>query len=252
MNRLMPRQAGRPAAALGRQSSDPMASKNKAPSPEKPPRWNNALAGTPDPREIRKRALIAAAGRTFGAKGFHNTTLDDIADALSVTKPALYRYVKNKHEILYECHRLAIGMAEEALAEAQAARSTGLEVLRDFVERYIRKMTSELGTCVVLTEYYSMTTQHSALIQQRRRIVDTELRGLVARCVEEGSIGPCDPKLAVFFFMGAINSINRWFSEGGEVRGELIATAFADHVIHGLRPAAKGRSATRSSRKAER
>lgn len=211
----------------------------KKPS-SKPPRWNNALAGTPDPREIRKRALIAAAGRTFGVKGFHNTTLDDIATALAVTKPALYRYVKNKHEILYECHRLAIGMAEESLEESGNAHPLALDALRDFVERYIRKITSELGTCVVLTEYYSMTEQHNALIQQRRRVVDTQLRALVARSIEEKSIAPCDPKLAVFFFMGAINNINRWFTEKGETSGEAIAKAFADHVISALRPVAKG------------
>lgn len=213
-----------------------MATKTQAGPTPQPARWNNALAGTPDPREIRKRALIAAAGRTFGVKGFHNTTLDDIASALAVTKPALYRYVKNKHEILYECHRLAIGMAEDALQEAVSADPRALEALHAFVAGYIRKMTSELGTCVVLTEYYSMTEQHSALIQQRRRVVDTQLRALVSRCIDEGAIAPCDPKLAVFFFMGAINNINRWFTEKGETRGDAIAEAFADHVVHGLRP----------------
>ncbi len=213
-----------------------MASTSKVKPPSKPPRWNNALAGTPDLREIRKRALIVAAGRTFGVKGFHNTTLDDIANALAVTKPALYRYVKNKHEILYECHRLAIGMAEEAVAEAEAEQPVALEALRDFVQRYIRKMTSELGTCVVLTEYYSMTAAHNALIQQRRRVVDTRLRALVSRCITEGAIAPCDPKLAVFFFMGAINNINRWFTERGETSGDAIAVAFSDHVINGMRP----------------
>lgn len=201
----------------------------------KPPRWNNALALAPDPREIRKRALIVAAGRTFGAKGFHNTTLDDIASALSVTKPALYRYVTSKHEILYECHRLAIGMAEEALAAAVAASARSIDALRAFIEGYIRKMTSELGTCVVLTEYYSMTAQHHEAIQRRRRVVDADLRALVARCVAEGTLAPCDPKLAVFFFMGAINNINRWFTEQGETDGETIATRFAAHVIDGLR-----------------
>ena len=143
------------------------------------PRWNNALAQAPDPRDLRKHALIAAAGRAFGVKGFHNTTLDDVAQALGVTKPALYRYVKNKHEILYECHRLAIGMAEQALEEARARAKDPLGALRLFVAGYIRQMTGELGTCVVLTEYYSMTQEHSEQIQRRRRVVDTGLRQLV-------------------------------------------------------------------------
>lgn len=199
-------------------------------------RWNNALAQAPDPREIRRRALVVAAGRAFGLKGFHNTTLDDVARALSVTKPALYRYVKSKHEILYECHRIAVGMAEEAFDQAGQETVDPLEALRRYVELYIMKMTSELGTCVVLTEYYSMTPEHNRLIQQRRRVLDRKLRALVIRCIDEGRIAPCDAKLAVFFFMGAINNINRWFSEKGESGGEEIARAFADHVIHGLRP----------------
>lgn len=210
-----------------------MAPPKKAPAP---PRWNNALAGAPDPREIRKRALILAAGRVFGDKGFHNTTLDDIAAALAVTKPALYRYVQNKHEILYECHRMAVDMAEDAMAQARAAHRAPLAVLRAFVALYIRKMTSELGTCVMLTEYYSMTAEHNELIQQRRRVLDRQLRQLITQCVEQGSIAPCDPKLAVFFFMGAINSVNRWFSDQGPSDGAEIAEQFADFALHSLHP----------------
>ena len=199
-------------------------------------RWNNALAEVPDAREVRKRALIVAAGRVFGTKGFHNTTLDDIAQALSVTKPALYRYVENKHEILFECHRMAVEMAETSMAEARKSSSEPLAQLREFVALYIRKMTSELGTCVVLTEYYSMTPEHTEVIQRRRRLLDSQLRTLVRQAMEEGQIGPCDPKLAVFFFMGAINNINRWFTEGGPMSGEHIAQTFADHAIACLAP----------------
>lgn len=200
------------------------------------PRWNNALSEVPNARELRKRALIVAAGRVFGSKGFHNTTLDDIAQALSVTKPALYRYIENKHEILFECHRMAVDMAEASMAEAQQSSTAPLKQLREFAALYIRKMTSELGTCVVLTEYYSMTPEHTEVIQRRRRVLDSQLRGLVRQAMEEGQIAPCDPKLAVFFFMGAINNINRWFTEGGPLTGEQIAQAFADHAIACLAP----------------
>ena len=226
-----------PASAMKKNtlpSTTPLA-RSRAPAPATA-RWNNALASTPDPREVRKRALILAAGRVFGDKGFHNTTLDDIAAALAVTKPALYRYVQNKHEILYECHRMAVEMAEDSMSEAQQAHEKTLDVLRAFVALYIGKMTSELGTCVMLTEYYSMTAEHNELIQQRRRVIDRQLRALVVRAMDEGSIAPCDPKLAVFFFMGAINSVNRWFSDQGPDGNEAIALAFAEHTIQSLRP----------------
>ncbi|WP_313315115.1 TetR/AcrR family transcriptional regulator [Pulveribacter sp.] len=218
--------------------------KKSAPSPRTAPtaapaRWNNALAATPDPHALRKRALILAAGRVFGDKGFHNTTLDDIASALSVTKPALYRYVQNKHEILYECHRMAVGLAEEALEQARQLHADApLQALRSFVALYIRKMTSELGTCVMLTEYYSMTAEHNERIQQRRRVIDRGLRDMVAQAVERGDIAPCDPKFAVFFIMGAINNINRWFSDQGPAAGPDIAETFADFALQSLKPTA--------------
>ena len=199
-------------------------------------RWGNALAQAPDQNELKKRALVAAAGRAFGVKGFHNTTLDDVAKALSVTKPALYRYVRSKHEILFECHRMAVGMAEEALAEAVDRGTAPLETIRGFTEGYILRMTSELGTCVVLTEYYSMTPEHNTQIQRRRRHLDSALRALVQQCIDTGAIAPCDPKLAVFFFMGAINNINRWYTEAGNTSGPAIAAAFASFVVEGLRP----------------
>ncbi len=210
----------------------PGASARSAP----PTRWNDALSGASDPREIRKRALVLAAGRVFGAKGFHNTTLDDIAAALAVTKPALYRYVQNKHEILYECHRMAVTMAEEALSESEQDHTEPLAVLHEFVRRYIQKMTSEMGTCVVLTEYYSMKAEHNELIQRRRRVLDRQLRALVEKAMAQGAIERGDAKLAVFFFMGAINSVNRWFSDQGPDHSDVIARAFADHAVQSLRP----------------
>lgn len=218
--------------------------KKSAPAPSPAPaaasaRWNNALAATPDPHALRKRALILAAGRVFGDKGFHNTTLDDIASALSVTKPALYRYVQNKHEILYECHRMAVELAEEALEQARQLHADApLQALRGFVALYIRKMTSELGTCVMLTEYYSMTAEHNERIQQRRRVIDRGLRDMVAQAAARGDIAPCDPKFAVFFIMGAINNINRWFSDQGPAAGPDIAETFADFALQSLRPTA--------------
>lgn len=129
------------------------------------------------------------------------------------------------------------------MAQAQQTATAPLARLREFVALYIRKMTSELETCVVLTEYYSMTPEHTEAIQRRRRVLDSELRALVQQAMDEGQIAPCDPKLAVFFFMGAINNINRWFTEDGPLAGEQIAQAFADHAIACLsRSAARAES----------
>ncbi|WP_333828826.1 TetR/AcrR family transcriptional regulator [Pararhodobacter sp.] len=198
--------------------------------------WHAAPEERSDRHDIRRLSLIRAAGRAFGRKGFHRTTLDEIASELSVTKPMLYRYVRSKQEILYECHRMAVSMAEDALDDAEARGGSPLEQIADFAEGYVARTTTALGTCVVLTEYYSMTPEDTDRIQERRRKLDTRLREVLRQAMAQDEIAPCDPKLAVFFFMGAINGVSRWFSEGGARDGHDIARVFSDHVVASLSP----------------
>ena len=50
-------------------------------------------------QEGKKQAILRAAARLFRERGFEQTRLTDIADALNITKPALYYYIGNKEEI---------------------------------------------------------------------------------------------------------------------------------------------------------
>ena len=61
-------------------------------------------------REIKRQAVLAAAAQLFNERGFHATSLDDIARRLHVSKPTLYYYVKNKDEILLGCVRQGLEM----------------------------------------------------------------------------------------------------------------------------------------------
>ena len=80
-----------------RKRNAPAAGKKRA---DDRPRWNN-LVKSPDEQYLLKRqAVIAEAVRAFGRNGYQNTSLDDIAGKLNVTKPALYYYFKSKEELL--------------------------------------------------------------------------------------------------------------------------------------------------------
>jgi len=45
-------------------------------------------------------ALISAAAAVFKSKGYHNATIDDIADAAGVSRPTVYKYTQNKRALL--------------------------------------------------------------------------------------------------------------------------------------------------------
>jgi AcrR family transcriptional regulator len=56
----------------------------------------------PEYKEAAKDKIIQAAFKTFTKKGYHKTTMEDIAKEIGVSKGALYQYYKNKKELLNE------------------------------------------------------------------------------------------------------------------------------------------------------
>ena len=199
-------------------------------------KWSNQLGSAQDQFDLKRQAAIVQALRVFGRRGFKSTSLDEIAAALHVTKPALYYYFKDKQELLYECHKLSMDVGDQSLDAGIAAGSTGLDKILKFISGYVAALTSEFGASSVLDELDALKTDDRRQVIRRRRAFDRRLRALVDEGIQDGSIRPCDSKLAVFWFMGAIHGIPSWFRSDGEQTGHEIAHKFAELLSRALGP----------------
>ena len=92
-----------------------------------PHTWSNVVVSRDEQFRLKRNALLREAARAFSGRGYHNTSLDDVAAVLGVTKAALYHYVRSKQEILFECHMLSLDLGDEALDYARRHGHTGLE-----------------------------------------------------------------------------------------------------------------------------
>ncbi len=70
---------------------------------------------------VKREAVIRAAAAAFNARGYHNTSLDDVAAALGVTKPTIYYYVANKEQLLFECFRAGLEPIQAAIRRAEVS-----------------------------------------------------------------------------------------------------------------------------------
>ena len=197
-------------------------------------KWSNLLGSADEQYQLKKHAVIAEASRAFGHKGYQNVSLADIAKTLNVTKAALYYYFQNKQELLYECHCLCMDIGDRVLDQAIVSGSSGMDAIRIFIEKYVEALTDELGASSVLHEIDAMRPEDIKQILRRRRVFDTRLRALIDKGIADKSIRPCNAKLAVFWFMGAINGIPRWYSPSGELSGVDIAEAFVNFLGQGI------------------
>lgn len=190
--------------------------------------WKNVVLSRDQQFALKRAALLRQAARAFSAQGYHDTSLDDVAKTLGVTKAALYYYVKNKQEILFECHMQAQDLGETALQHSEQNGRSGRDKILLLATKYIELITSEMGSFAVLSEFDALDAENRTIIARRRDKFDRHFRKLVSEGIADGSIRAVDPKLTVFFFMGAINWMTRWFRPDGPLPGAEIARHFAD------------------------
>lgn len=196
--------------------------------------WNDTIQSRDQQFDLKRKALLKEAARAFSSHGYHATSLDDVARTLGVTKPALYYYVKNKQEILFECHMLSQDLGDRAFDYATKNGRTNREILVLFGRNYLELLTSEIGACAVLAEFHALDPQNRDIIAARRDKVQRKLCRLIEKGIADGSVRAVDPKLTVFYFMGAVNWLTRWFDPAGASSGEDVARIFADLLDHSI------------------
>ena len=197
--------------------------------------WKSVVLDREQQFLLKRGALLREAGRAFSLRGYHNTSLEDVAKTLDVTKAALYDYVTNKQEILFECHMMSLDFGDEAMKYSEEHGKTGLEKILLLIDKYVKTITSEMGSFAVLGEYDALESQNKAIIGKRRDKFDRGFRKLISEGIADGTVRAVDPKLTVFFFMGSINWMTRWFTPEGPASGEEVARQLIDRMKGALR-----------------
>jgi AcrR family transcriptional regulator len=159
--------------------------------------------------------------------------MEDIARELGVSKAALYYYVRNKEEILFQCHAAALDLAMEGIHRAEARRSTPDVKLYLALQYFIEGMTERLQGCVLLTEDMLSPRLYRQLVR-RRDEYERRLRQIVAEGIAAKVFASCDSKIVVMAMLGATNWIPRWYSPEGERTPQEIGEMFATYLVRGL------------------
>jgi len=184
--------------------------------------------------ETKREAVLQTAAQLFLEKSYARTSMNDVADRLRITKPALYHYFQNKEDILLACYRLGSGLIEESLNDIAAHCGSGLEKVEAFIYSYANVMTVNFGRCVMRLDEGDLSPEARAEVRAYKRKIDQRLRNFIQEGIADGSIAPRHPKLAAFAIAGALNWICIWYEPEGALSPDEIATQFAQTLTRGL------------------
>lgn len=224
-----------------------------APSPSADPSPWMPFENRRRARDEKREAVLRTAVQLFLEQGYHRVTLNDVAERLNITKPALYNYFRGKDEILFECWALGQESVDKLIAEINAGGGTALAKLRKLIHAYAEVMTTDYGASLVRFDPRDLTEANSKIVRAAKKRIDRTFRKYLTDGVTDGSIKPCDPKLAAFAIAGSLNWIGHWYQRDGAWAAEAVASQFAAQLTKGLAasPARKRSPATSKSRPAK-
>ena len=186
-------------------------------------------------RSLKRHAVLQAAVRMFNERGFHATSLDEVAASLGVTKPVIYHYLGNKDQVLFECVRLGLTQIREAAVAARGQEGTGLDRLKAFLRRYAEINMDDFGRCVIRTGDETLSPESRREFRALKGEIDREMREVIAEGVADGSIHAPDVRLTAFTLAGSLNWPARWFNPEGRDDRREVAAAMVEILCEGLR-----------------
>ncbi|HLU07262.1 MAG TPA: TetR/AcrR family transcriptional regulator [Woeseiaceae bacterium] len=192
--------------------------------------------------ELKRHRLLKAAATCFNQKGYSGTSLKDVARHLGLTDAALYYYVKNKEELVYQCYLRGAELGREAMERARAEGKTGFEQAYLYIHYHVEVMVGERGPVAIMSEIPSLKETHREEILQISRKHSSEFEKIIQRGIDDGSVGPCNVRMTGNAIMGAINWIPKWFHGDVETADKVLKEfpALLTRCLLPLKPDAPG------------
>ena len=182
----------------------------------------------------RKSQLTREAARLFAEKGYHGTSIGDIADALGVQKASLYSYIASKEDLLYETMRdgaAAFHGALDAIPEALPAT----EKIRLALRGHLRVVAEQLDIATVFVQEwrYLEGSRRDEIVAERRRY-EERVRDLFREGRELSELrADLDESVAALLLLSSANWAYTWLKPGRDT--DELADRFYALLVDGMR-----------------
>ena len=176
--------------------------------------------------------ILRTSARIFAEKGYHSTSMRDIARATEVSLAGLYYYCKSKEELLFLIQDNCFGRVHERLLERLRETTDAVVKLRLVIENHLSFFAANMAEMKVLShEADSLAGEMHAHVtgrkQQYTRLVRRILSELQQAQAARGHDGQkLDLTVATYALFGMMNWIYNWY----DPRGKLSVTDLVDNL----------------------
>jgi AcrR family transcriptional regulator len=182
----------------------------------------------------RRSELTREAARLFAEKGYHGTSIGDLAEAMGVQKASLYHHIESKADLLWDVARDGARAFHAALDEIDE-RLPAAEKLRLALRAHLRVVAEQLDIATVFVrEWRYLDGGRRAEFVAERRRYEERIRALFRDGVEQSELRTdLDVSVAALVFLSAANWAYTWLQPGRET--DELADRFFELLVDGMR-----------------
>ena len=182
----------------------------------------------------RRDELATTAARLFAERGFHGTSMGDLAEAMGVQKASLYSLTRSKQDLLYRAMRDGAAAFHAGL-DAVPDDVPAVERIRLALRAHLRVVADQLDVATVFTrEWRYLDGPHRDEIRGERRRYEERVRALFREGRDLGELRTdLDDATAALLTLSAANWAYTWLSSERDT--DELADRFTALLVDGIR-----------------
>lgn len=186
----------------------------------------NPFSVTASAEPDRLADIYRAAAQIICEKGFDATSMNDIAEAVGLTKAGLYHHISGKKDLLFRIMDFGLDSLEELVIAPARLIEDAEQRLRTIIDNHVHLITSRSTpqgnnpVTIVLDEVAGLTPVQRRRINERKRIYVDVIRDTLEELKSEGKLADVDVTAAAFSVLGMILWLSRWYNPKGRLTPE--------------------------------
>lgn len=180
----------------------------------------------------KKAEILRSAATVFAEKGYHGTTMEEVAAKLLMTKGSMYYYFKNKDDLLFHCNKMVMDISIQTIQEIIDSDQSPTEKLENAIKAHIKFATSEKSMFMVMDKpNQNFLDDYLPEILELRSKYDKCFDQILVEGIKKDEFEQVDTKMIRMIILGALNWIQQWYKPEGQLSGEEISEAFAAYLL---------------------
>jgi AcrR family transcriptional regulator len=183
----------------------------------------------------KKEEINGVIARLFAARGYHHTSMREIARELGMNQSSLYHYFAGKEDVLFRLMNDAMDEVLRELEEIYAKDIAAEDKLEKVLHSYIRSYAGDQDRLILLVnEINSLTEANRLILVDKQRKYVRLIKSILKELADEDKMKEINASVATFAFFGMVHYTIKWYQKDGPIGLDELARLFVEIFTRGI------------------